>query len=92
MSFWKTPALLMGTFGSVGMILGGTIFAALLSPKNPGACASGIQSSIFDNPCLNVFGMNASGFDPSFLFVLGAFLVGGSGALIGWLSSKGLNL
>ncbi len=92
MSFWQTPATLIGTFGTGGIVLGGIVSQALLSPKNQGECTMAINLSSFYNPCLNALGMNANGFDPEFLFVLGGVLFGVVGALIGWLSSKVLSL
>ena len=92
MSFWKTPAALIGTLGTGGMVVGGIVCQALLSPKNQLECTYGLSLSSFNDPCLNALGMNANGFDPSLLFVLGGVIFGVGGALIGWLKSKGFNL
>ena len=92
MSFWQAPATLIGTFGTGGMVLGGIASQALLSPKNQAECTYGLSLSSFNDPCLNALGINANGFDPSLLFVLGGVIFGVGGALIGWLSSKVLNL
>ena len=98
---WNTPTFITTSYVGVGAVLGGTMFKTLLSPVNQYACTHATlentsaldqfaQSQHFRDPCLNMLGGMANGFDPAILFVIGAVVMGAVGFLVGRYKSMSL--
>jgi len=101
MSKWKTPTLIISIYTGIGALVGGAAFKILLSPVNQYACTHKVldttsaldqlaQAQHFRDPCLNALGGVANGFDSTFLFVIGAVVLGAVGFLFGRYKSRSL--
>jgi hypothetical protein len=83
----------------VGAIVGGTAARALLLPRSQLACTQRLldttptldqiaQAQQFRDPCLNMLGGMANGYDPTVIFILGAIVMGTVGLLFGLYKTR----
>ena len=90
----SASAFVIALHMGIGAVMGGVAARLLFLPRNQYACTQKLldrtstidqiaQAQQFRDPCLNMLGGMANGYDPTLIFILGAIVMGAVGLLVG---------